>query len=80
MTEAVTPEDVARWMLEEVNAQGFLHQERAVHEIEARFGDAFVHRNVLGKQRINREVLAVFRKLSVDSVVWDESDKSWRPT
>lgn len=78
MAENPTAEDVARWMLEEVDAKGFLHQGRAVHEIEARFGDAFVHRNVLGNQRINRKVLETFRKLSEDSIVWDQSDKSWR--
>jgi hypothetical protein len=78
MAEKSTVDDVARWMLEEVHAQGFLHRERAVHEIDARFGDAFVYRNVLGKQRINRKVLTTFRKLGEDSVVWDESDKNWR--
>jgi hypothetical protein len=74
-----TAEDVARWMLEEVSTTGYLYQQDAVAEIEERFGSTFVYENERGNPAIHRGVLAAFRKLSEDSVVWDRWDKSWRP-
>jgi hypothetical protein len=73
-----TPQDVAAWMLEEVNREGQLYQSEAVDEIEGRFGDEFVYENDNGNPAIARKVLAAFRKLTEETVVWDRWDFCWR--
>ena len=75
----MTAEDVASWMLEEVRREGCLYQETAVHDIAERFGQQFAYVNDNGNMSIHRDVLAAFRALSGDSVVWDKSERLWRP-
>lgn len=77
MATEFSPEDVAKWMLEELTATGYLAQYYAVTEIEARFGSAFVYLNDSGKPAISRKVLTAFRRITEESVVWDRGDKSW---
>ena len=48
MATQFTPEDVARWMLEELTAEKYLAQYYAVAEIAARFGSYFVYPNDSG--------------------------------
>jgi hypothetical protein len=74
-----TPEDVARWMLEEFNRHnGELYQEDAAAGIEARFGRSFTYENADGGVSISRAVLRHFRKLTEGTVVWERGDKLWR--
>jgi hypothetical protein len=77
MATQFTPEDAAKWMLEELTATGYLAQYYAVAEIEARFRDAFVYLNGSGNPAISRKVLTAFTRITEDSVVWDRWDKSW---
>jgi hypothetical protein len=42
------------------------------------FGKEFLHENENGNWAINKDVLAAFRKLTGDSVVWDRSYREWR--
>jgi Family of unknown function (DUF6953) len=79
MTAGASPEGVAAWMLGELRRQGVLHQDEAVGEIEQRFGQAFTYCNANGNPGISRTVLAIFRKLSGDDVVWTRSERCWRP-
>lgn len=74
----VTAQGVAEWMLSQVMEQGYLYQQTAVWDIEKRFGEEFVYQNENGNQAIASNVLAAFRKLSEDSVVWERSGRNWR--
>jgi hypothetical protein len=65
-------------MLGEVQRAKYLEQRVAAAEIEQRFGAAFVYVNLSGGQSIDRDVLAEFRKLTDDTVVWSRSEMAWR--
>lgn len=75
---SATPQSIAQWMLEQVNAKKWFYQEDAVVQIEKLFGKDFVYFNDNGNPAILPKVLSEFRKISKDTVVWDRSDKSWR--
>lgn len=74
-----TATDAAKWMLDEVHKTGMLYQDTAVDDIERLFGTAFVYENDSGNPAIGRDVLKAFRKLSGDAVIWEASEKAWRP-
>jgi hypothetical protein len=65
-------------MLATLTAERFLYQDVAVHRIEQRFGTAFVYDNSSGNRAIARGVLAEFKELTPDNVVWDRSERAWR--
>jgi hypothetical protein len=73
-----TAQEVAEWMLDEVTQKGELYQETAVSEIASKFGYEFTYDNENGNLAIRRDVLADFRRLSENSVVWDPEDRFWR--
>ncbi len=72
-----TPEDVARWMLDELQKAGYLYQWEAILEIQSRFGDDFTYLNESGNFAIDRRVLRAFRNLTEDSVVWRRKECCW---
>lgn len=78
MTAGASPEGVAAWMLGELRREGVLYQDWAVGEIEGRFGQSFTYCNANGNPAISRAVLAAFRRLSGDNVVWVRSERCWR--
>jgi hypothetical protein len=69
---------VAEWMLEELKRQGKLHQDTVVYEIVERFGSQFAYDDKNGNLAVRIDVLAAFRKLTKDSVVWVAEDGYWR--
>lgn len=74
----LTPrEQAARWMLDAVGRSGYLHQSDAASEV-ARFGEALIYTNENGNPAIDRKVLAEFRRICEDSVVWSRSERAWR--
>jgi hypothetical protein len=73
-----TSDDVAHWMLAQVEAEGSLYQEEAAADIEEMFGDVFVYENDNGNPAISRAVLKAFRQLSDDDVVWERGERMWR--
>lgn len=75
---ASTHEDVAKWMLEELGRVKCLYQETVVYEIASKFGDSFTYYNDNGNLAISAKVLAAFRKLSGDTVVWERGERMWR--
>jgi hypothetical protein len=77
-SEEVTPEDIAAWMLEQVNANPWLDQWRAVRSIGEEFGEEFTYENQNGNPAIDRRVLAAFKKLSEGTVIWDRGMFAWR--
>lgn len=73
-----TAESVARWMLSEIEKHGELYQASAVADISGTFGDDFTTENDRGNMAIAKPVLAAFRKLTSDTVVWDRNERMWR--
>ena len=72
-----TPEDVARWMLDELEKAGYLYQWEAILEIQSRFGDDFTYLNESGNFAIDRRVLRAFSNLTEDTVVWRRTQHCW---
>ena len=73
-----TAVEVAQWMIAELRTEQALYQEQAVHDIAARFGDHFTYLNAAGNLAIAKDVLAEFRRMTGEAVVWSRSDRSWR--
>jgi hypothetical protein len=79
MTISASPEEVARWMLQKMEGRPFgLYQDQTVVEIKQRFGEEFTYINANGNVAISKPVLAAFRRLSGDGVVWSRSERCWR--
>lgn len=73
-----TPDDVAKWMLEQLTTHRVLEQYAAVAEIEERFGSQFVYENDNGNPAIDKKVLTRFKAIRPDDVEWDRFEKAWR--
>ena len=73
-----TADQVAQWMLDELNKVQYLYQQDAVYSIESKFGSAFVYVNDAGNPAIDRKVLAAFKKLTGESVIWERGERVWR--
>ncbi len=73
-----TAQDVADWMVAEVEVQGFLYQSKAVNHIAEHFGEEFTYRNEAGSLAIAAPVLQAFHELTKDTVFWDRWTKAWR--
>lgn len=79
MTEEATADDVGRWMLEQVEEHGRLHQQVAVREIRDRFGEQFLRRSERsGYFVVHPDVLEAFRAVSGSRVVWSRGQRIWR--
>jgi uncharacterized protein DUF6953 len=72
------PEQIAAWMVQELERVNSLEQETAVYQIASKFGEEFTYINENGNMAIRRDVLAAFRKLSGDAVVWERGERMWR--
>ncbi len=70
--------DAAAWMLGELRRSGILYQHVAASEIESRFGSEFVYANERGNLALHKRVLAAFRELTGDKVVWQGGERLWR--
>lgn len=75
---ATTPDQVAQWMLDELKRVSFLYQETVVYDISSKFGEEFSYYNESGNPAIDKKVLAAFRKLTGDSVIWERGQRLWR--
>lgn len=73
-----TVAEVAAWMAKEVRATGELSQKEAAAAIEDRFGGRHVHPNPMGNLAISKKVLAAFRELTRDDVLWIRGRRYWR--
>ena len=66
-----TTKQVAQWMVDRLEeADAGLLQVDAVSGIEKQFGDDFTYISDIGEKSIDRNVLAQFRKLTGDDIVW----------
>ncbi|MGF1619476.1 MAG: hypothetical protein ACFCUR_02540 [Rhodomicrobiaceae bacterium] len=71
-------EDVAKWMIEQIEDKKPLYQDNAAWEIKKKFGANFVYANENGNPAIARPVLEKFRNISGDEIVWSRGDFCWR--
>jgi hypothetical protein len=73
-----TATEVAEWMLRQLRREKVLYQQDAALEMQKYFGEEFVYYNQSGNVAISKGVLAEFKRLSGDEVVWVRSDRHWR--
>jgi hypothetical protein len=74
----LTPEQIAEWMVEELEREQYLYQQVVVSEIATRFGEEFTYSNQRGNLAIDARVLAAFRRITGDTVVWERRQRMWR--
>lgn len=75
----LTETDAAYWLKEHAELPFGISQEDAVSGIQEKFGEDFLFENDSGNLAISRVVLQIFRSLTQETVVWDKSERSWRP-
>ena len=73
-----TAAEVAAWMAREVRASGELFQKEAAATIADTFGGRHVYPNPKGNLAISKAVLAAFRALTRDDVLWIRGHRFWR--
>lgn len=78
MTSTESEIAVAAWMLEQYERNNRLVQSSAAQGIRKNFGEEHVYKNKQRNWGINKGVLAAFRKLTPDDVVWSRSSQTWR--
>jgi hypothetical protein len=71
-------QDVAKYMLEELEKNGVLYQEGLVNTIKEKFGEQFIFANSYGTLSIDRVVIREFNKLKNKDVLWDKEEHCWR--
>lgn len=74
----MTDKQVAEWMWETVKDGTYFYQEVAVYQILDQFGEQFTYTNENGNLAISKKVLAEFKKLSGDKVIWERGSRAWR--
>lgn len=66
-------------MLAQIEETDALYQDVAASKIAEQFGEPFVYTNESnGNLAISKDLLAAFRKLTGDRVVWDRTSLCWR--
>lgn len=69
---------IARWMVDQIRLEGCMYQDDVVdHLVKAKREDLLTE-NADGNLVISKGVLAAFRKLTPDTVVWVKPDRYWR--
>jgi len=72
-----TADDVAKWMVSELQNAGILHQSDAVAYIRNHFGEHFIYVNDNGNESIDKEVKKAFRKLHRGKAAWERDGFFW---
>lgn len=73
-----TVSKIASWMISQLKTNTVLYQQEAAHGITEKFGEHFTHFNGNGNLAINPDVLAEFRSLTGNEVVWERGQRCWR--
>jgi hypothetical protein len=69
--------DIAAWMVNEIQNKGVLKQEIAIKYVREHFGEAYVFINENGHASLDKEVKKAFRKLHKGRVAWDRDGFFW---
>ena len=73
-----SPEQVAQWMWDELQKQGYLTEEWVIHEIQRRFGTGHTYYNNSGNLTIKESVRRKFRQLCLGKAQWYSRENTWR--
>lgn len=69
---------IASWMFDQIHHEGCMYQDDVVdHLVKAKREDLLTE-NADGNLVIGKAVLAAFRKLTPENVVWVKPDRYWR--
>ena len=71
------PNQVAGWMLEEIEQAGILLQTDVVEYLQIKYGEG-TYVNPNGHRAISKSILLAFSKLRGDGVVWVRAAHYWR--
>lgn len=71
-------ESVAQWMLSQIERDTCVYQDDVVDYIAKAGREDLLVENADGNQVIGKGILAAFRKLTPDNVVWVKPDRYWR--
>ncbi|WP_409520148.1 DUF6953 family protein [Pseudomonas sp.] len=69
---------VAQWMLAEIERDACVYQDDVVDYIVRARHEELLIDNAYGNQVLGKAILAAFRKLTPDNVVWVKPDRYWR--
>lgn len=69
---------VAQWMLSAIERDACVYQDDVVDHIVKSGHEELLIENADGNQVLGKAVLAAFRKLTPDNVVWVKPDRYWR--
>lgn len=72
-----TVNEIAGWMLNEVQSAGILHQTAAIEYIVSNYGEAFIYVNENGNKSIAKEVKKAFKKLHNGRAAWERDGFFW---
>jgi len=70
--------DAAEAMFAALKKHRSLRQTTAVIMLKRRFGEQLIYTNDNGNPAIHPDVLAAFRAVTQDQVVWSKARKTWR--
>jgi len=71
-------DSVAAWMLRKIHDESCVYQDDVVDHIIKADSEELLIENADGNQVLGKGVLAAFRKLTPDNVVWVRPDRYWR--
>jgi hypothetical protein len=75
----VTPEEVAGWMLANIERDGCVYQDDVVDMLTKNDGEQLLRENADGNLVLSKPVLDAFMKVSVPAIVWVKPERYWRP-
>lgn len=71
------PNQMAAWMLEEVQQTGILYQSDVIEYLQIKYGEG-TYINSQGNRAVAKPILLAFKRLRGDRVVWVRSGHYWR--
>lgn len=69
---------VSKWMLAKIETEACVYQDDVVDFLIKAGREDLLIENADGNQVLGKGVLAAFRKLTPDNVVWVKPDRYWR--
>lgn len=69
---------IATWMLSKIQKEACVYQDDVVDYVVKSGREEFLTENADGNQVLGKGLLAAFRKLTPDNVVWVKPDRYWR--
>jgi hypothetical protein len=71
-------DSVAQWMLAQIERDSCVYQDDVVDFLVKSGQEDLLIENADGNQVLGKALLAAFRKLTPDNVVWVKPDRYWR--